>query len=369
MLFDDYERTDCRPLLPRESIYALYNRGASEEISASRSLIERWFKNFPNECEREELKARFQSGDNENFYSVVFELYLATQLINQGFQLDIHPNLPNDSERRPDFLVTDHLGEQFYIEASVIMNASGLPTNQQIEDFLLELDQRPHPNFMIGISYEGEPAVTPSAVQAANYIHRWLDNLNFEVCEETLRTAPESLPRTEWEDRGLTIKVEALPIRQNQEDIRENRLIGMGSMQGGVLDRKTSLIRKLGKKSKRYGELDKPFIIAVQTIDIPGRIEGDNVDTLYGTLTMRAWDRSVYRANDGFWQLREQQLSKRGVSGVWIVDRLNLHALENVQSMRYLCPDPTHPVPHSFLHYRHAVLNEDQVEYHGEDFI
>lgn len=366
MLFDDYERNDSRSLLPRESRYMLYNRSASEEIAASRLLINEWFRNFPDECELEELKARFQSGEDEHFYSVIFELYLANQLINQGFQLDIHPELPNNSERRPDFLVTDQQGEQFYIEASVVLNASGLPTNQQIEDFLLELDQRSHPSFMIGLSYEGEPIAPPSAVRAANHIHRWLDTLNFEDCEEILRTTPEDLPRIEWEDRGLVIKVEALPIRQNQDNVDESRLIGMGSMQGGVLDRKKSLLRKLGKKAKKYGELDKPFVIAVQTIDLPGRIEDDNVDALYGTTTVRAWDRSVYHANDGFWQLREQQLSKKGVSGVWIIDGLNLNDMDRVKSMRYLCPDPNNPLPQSFVSYRHAWLNEGQIEYQGK---
>lgn len=105
MLFNTYARTDHQIKRATESEFAFLDRCAWAKVEKVRSLLEQCLNNHPK-TEQPELIARLQSGDSRHFTSATFELFLHEYLIRQGIVLPPHPELPNGSPKRPDFLVT-----------------------------------------------------------------------------------------------------------------------------------------------------------------------------------------------------------------------------------------------------------------------
>jgi hypothetical protein len=52
-----------------------------------------------------------------DFPSAFFELFLHELLLRLGCNVEVHPDPGTGSSRRPDFLVTDPDGQQFFLEA------------------------------------------------------------------------------------------------------------------------------------------------------------------------------------------------------------------------------------------------------------
>lgn len=365
-LFDVLERADHRPIQSRESLFTHYNRRAGEEFESARSILEDWLTLVADNDAKRDLVRRFRSGNNEQFHSVIFELYLMNRFIEEGYEVEVHPTTESAQETTPDFLVRSALGEEFYLEATVILNACGLESNPIIDHFILDLDARAHSDFLIDLDYSGEPTQTPSSARAAREIHRWLDTLDRAQCRQILSDDVEALPRMKWEDRGLLLDVVAIPRPSRIADTANDRLIGIGSLEGGVLDTRTSVFRKLNSKASHYGALEKPLIIAVHTIELYDRDNEDNLDILFGTLTTNMRSGRVFRSNDGFWSNRNGRLTKAGVTGVWMVNRLNIHTLNQVNSLLCLCPQPDQLPPRSLLNYNHCIVIDGVIQQRGE---
>ena len=115
-VFDSVKRTDDSPKQNTESDFIFYNRSARTEIEKIRNFIEDCVKNYPR-TEQKEIISRLRSGDDVHFRSACFELFIYEVLRRQGFTLTPHPELPNGSPYRPDFLVSDTEGRCFYLEA------------------------------------------------------------------------------------------------------------------------------------------------------------------------------------------------------------------------------------------------------------
>ena len=115
-IFDNIQRTDSSPKKNLETDFAFYNRSSRPAMEQVRGLLECFASRYPAK-ELNDLASRLRSGDDVHFRSASFELFLHEALISQGFELTPHPKLPNGSSFRPDFLVKDKTGREFYLEA------------------------------------------------------------------------------------------------------------------------------------------------------------------------------------------------------------------------------------------------------------
>jgi len=109
-LFDDKVRVDLDPAHHNENSFDYYDRSARKDVSNVREKLNDWFSKFPT-SEQVELKSRFK----KTFSSAYFELFIHELFRRQGFEILIHPEVPNTS-RRPDFLMKKD-GLEFYLEA------------------------------------------------------------------------------------------------------------------------------------------------------------------------------------------------------------------------------------------------------------
>jgi hypothetical protein len=99
VLFEKIERTYTRPSDHNENPYEYYNRSARKDISIIRETLNEWFRKYPND-EKLNLKNSFIKKFDDCFY----ELFLYQLFTRLGFDIQIHPDLPNTS-KKPDFLL------------------------------------------------------------------------------------------------------------------------------------------------------------------------------------------------------------------------------------------------------------------------
>ena len=83
MIFSASPRTDASPKDYSEPSYAHFNRRAGHDYDRMRDLIEAWAARLPQSA-YVELQGRMQSGDNNEFDSAFFELYVHELLVRTG---------------------------------------------------------------------------------------------------------------------------------------------------------------------------------------------------------------------------------------------------------------------------------------------
>lgn len=145
-LFEDKNRAYLKPALNNENTYDYYDRSSRQDVAKIREVLNRWFINYP-ETEKYELKQRFK----KKFSCAFYELFIFNLFRLQGFNIEIHPKVPN-SEKRPDFLVSkDEL--KFYLEAKVAKGESEEQESQQkrINKIYDSLNTISSPNFFLSI--------------------------------------------------------------------------------------------------------------------------------------------------------------------------------------------------------------------------
>lgn len=234
-LFDDIKRTDTGPMQHNEAHYEYLNRSARPEAGKIRSLLEDWFSRYPKE-EQENFCTRFRKIEDD---SAFFELYIHETLLKQGFTCEVHPKVKGNSTR-PEFLVYYGGQPRFYLEAKVVYPNY----NKVFADFLSDLDAI-QSNFYFDVFLEGKLKTKPPIKDFKN----WLEQ----------RREPEEVYRIKDKDTGAEITITIT--------LAKWKSAGNVSVVGG-LDETANAIRKaIHKKAAEYGELDLPFLLAINVIN------------------------------------------------------------------------------------------------------
>lgn len=146
LLFEDKERTDTRPSRYIDNKYDFYDRNNQPHISNVRDILNNWFSKYPLH-EQTELKSRFK----KDFESALYELYLFNLFIQLGFDITIHPTLPNTT-KHPDFLLSKN-EIQICVEAKIITGKTKEEkAKEQIKGMLYDLiNDYSLSNFYFGI--------------------------------------------------------------------------------------------------------------------------------------------------------------------------------------------------------------------------
>lgn len=150
MPFASYERTDTSRKRESESSFVFLDRSARPEIARVREYLGIAVAHYPD-SERAELIARLRSGDDVAFRSATFEVLLHWGLLRSGCHLQPHPDPGTGSMKRPDFLVTEPGGEEFFLEAVLAGERDGRsPSAETIKKTTLDrLDEAAHSSFLL----------------------------------------------------------------------------------------------------------------------------------------------------------------------------------------------------------------------------
>ncbi|MGL1921662.1 MAG: hypothetical protein OCD03_11620 [Hyphomicrobiales bacterium] len=363
-IFDIFDRTDENHLNGIESLYHFYNRCAWQSMENVRQLIQECLNNYPN-SEQNELIKRLQSNDDTQFKSACFELLIHQILILDGCTLTPHPELPNGNFKKPDFLVKAPEGDEYYLEARLIKDLR--ETSEQAlnrkNEVLNILNRRPHRDYMIWLDENGEPNSQPSAKNLIKTIHDWLDKQDRGKVLEAYENMSKDIPLLEIELDGWYLKIKPIPVKEKARgNIRS--FIGTKGTGVAVLNVANALRKGIRKKSSRYGEFDKPYLIAINAIDVMHIHRIDEMNALFGSEQVNAVEtaagieHSFGRADDGVFYLKYKPSHTR-ISGIWIFRKLMAPDIVKTDHTIYFHPFSEKPLPKSLSKYPHVKLDDD----------
>ena len=308
---------------------------------AVRDALEHWFGELPA-TEQDELKRRFRTGKYGEILSAFWQLYVHALLV-RTFTVKPHPAV-SGSNRRPDFLAVNDAGESFFLEAAVIVEADEQAARRRVHAAIFDhINSVPSPRFWLRVYFDAEGSRPPPAARLRPFLIRWLATLDYHRAVE-LATAKRfgELPVCRWQRAGWTLRFMALP----KVPPERGPTIGMYPTEGGVFDSRSEILPTLKKKASRYGQLDRPYVIAVLCDSVVAD-DSDIEAALYGRTTVSVARvegetsfTDAHRKADGLWT------PARGtrVSAVMTALRLKPWAVARVVPRLWINPWATAPL-------------------------
>lgn len=319
-IFDDTKRVDIEPAGHLVGGFEYLNASARVEAARVRDVLEDMMTRYP-EANRAELTRRIRSRGERLHRSAVFELILHDLLLRHGFHiLEIEPELPNG--RAPDFLVEAADGIRFYLEATIAWGeaAADPGADRRMMDALQAIDDVTSPNFFLSLHTRGTPARQVAMGRLRRDVQAFVDRLDYDAVVDAVENNRPT-PVYQAEIEGLHILIE--PIPKNLRGQGGGRAIGGRMLPGGVVRPHEAIASAIRGKAGRYGELDLPYVVAVNALETYANRESV-IDALFGTeaVVVRRDGHEWVRNPDGVWYGRGGPTNTR-VSAVLSTERLS----------------------------------------------
>ncbi|HWK30104.1 MAG TPA: hypothetical protein VNS09_26270 [Solirubrobacter sp.] len=304
-LFDDLERDDVTPATRRESSFDFLNRADGVVWQHIRATLDEWYAAYPDDDE--DLRRRFRKPAPDQHYAAWWELYLHRVFSSLRFTIAVHPTLVHTGKRL-DFELTrgpDHL----YVEALTVFSgieASGRHEAREAE-VLDAIDAIPNSDFYVLVEFVRVGASSPRKKAITQTIAAWLASID---PDHIAASSYETLPQTTIVEADWELEIRAVAVSPEHRGARDHRLVGSGGITAGSANDRERLGAALCRKSKRYGSLDAPLVLAVLSIS-PTVREDDIGALLFGSraLQVDAQRRAqLVRHQDGLW-LRKRPAS------------------------------------------------------------
>lgn len=338
-LFDEIERSDYGPANHNDNIFDYYQRSAREDISTIRNKLNEWFQNYPV-SEQQCLKSSFR----DHFEDCFYELFLHQLFLNLGFQIEIHPKLPNTS-KRPDFLLRKN-DLEIFVEAKIVKNKSKRQEafERIINKFYDEFSKIKINGFLLDIDeFTIKTKRQPSTKQAIKYIQEEINKADpYELTKQLEQFGLDYLPKISFENEDLKLIVKPLPVVQSARAKENIRPIGIYPIETFCGGGEESLKDAINCKAKRYGKFERPFIICINSLDQKTSGKFDVDDAIWGSLAI-SWsenpnnhDEKWIRKKDGAF-LDEKGPRLTNLSGVFVT-KVNPHSIPHSDYWLYENP-------------------------------
>jgi hypothetical protein len=307
-LFDTYKRTELRWKKGSESVFEYYNLSARPAVEALRQLLECWFARLP-ENGKNDLCSRFRSTKDSNWQGAFFELYVHELFTCLGFELQVHPRVEGVSTR-PDFSATSCGVAKFFVEATVagLLSDQEQGADRRMEVVYEAINTIQSPDFFLELEIRGAPDTAPPTKKLRDDLTKWLSTLNAEaIAQLYVSGRVAETPSFPWQHEGWSLLFRPLPKSPNLRGKSGVRPIGIRSPEGVWLSTDAEIREAAEGKAKRYGELERPLIVAVNYVGL----HCNNIDimnALYGQ------ESTVVRLHeDG----RISERNERKPNGLW----------------------------------------------------
>ena len=338
-LFEDIERFDLEPAKHLDNTYDFYNRSAIERISNVRDVLNDWFEKYPSD-EKQEMKSRFKT----SFSSAFYELFLHELFARQGFELEAHPDI-HGTEKKPDFVVKGH-NVEFYLEAKEATDKTDADKSfdNRVSNLYDQINTTNSPDFFFKLDeLKLKSKKQPSGKKVIRFLEKELLKHNPETLSNQLReNGFDSLSKIVFEDQDLKLIVSLIPKSPNLRGEVGVRPIGVYPFDSFTGSSDISIKSAIEKKATRYGELDKPYIIAINSTSEKFTDEYDTMNALFGSLQVtfstnpNNRDERLTRALDGIF-LDSKGAKFTRVSGVLVT---NIHPGNLHNSKHWLVKHP-----------------------------
>lgn len=280
-LFDSHTETiGIRPMQYAEPIFDYYNRSARPSIAQIRNVLEDWFAAYPEQG-KNDLRERFRSRIAGQHQGAFFELYLCRLLSGIGYAVEVHPDIEEDTH--PDFAGLKGATRLFYLEATITLDSREKTAQQQRADQVYDALNRLHsPDFFLTIQVRGAPHTPPPGARLRSGLERWLESMNWdEIAQLCERGGFDALPVFPWEHDGWSLLIQPWPKAPDQRGSQDIRPVAL-TMPTAV--RQLTLhedIRNAVEVKNKYGDLELPFVVAVNVTD---EFRPTKIDVMNGLL-------------------------------------------------------------------------------------
>ena len=322
--FDNFERTHTGIADHGESEFAFLNRSARDEVVKVRNRIETLLSYYPMEGFNH-LRARLRSDEDQNFQGALFELVLYKLLVNLGCEVELC-DLDN-TQKRPDFFIK-YGDQRCYVEATVVdPKRDTLEFNDYEQDVLNKLDTLSGHGIGAVVKIEGTLTRLLRKQYVTSPFRCLIDAVNIDEIPRSDNTYGYlDGPFVEINDGGWKLTGHLIAIDSDRFVHRIDRTPIRIAPEKAIL-------RRLEDKAKRYGQLDAPFIIAINARELGFGSRDDAIDALYGK-------RSLSMSWGGLWFMNDGEPRYNRVTGAMFFERLDPSKLAPPMTL-YLNPNLT----------------------------
>lgn len=249
--------------------------------------------------------------------------------------------MPN-TKRKVDFLVGSPQGNDFYLEAIHVTGESGEQSKSRARQNTLydSLNYLNSPDFFINLEVSGAPTSPVPGKKIRNWLERELSELNPKLLDRFLELGLlDLLPQWRFEHEGWRITCYPTPKPSELRGVSGIRTLATLSY-GGIIDSEGPIRDAVVAKAKRYGVLDLPFVVAVNTSD-QFISERDVLAALYGSVS--GWEEpEILNDSRGVWGSDNTPKWTR-VSAVVVTIKLRPGKMVGVPVCLYHNPRPRRP--------------------------
>lgn len=212
------------------------------------------------------LRNHFRSDREGHHFGAWWELYMYTFYRRLGYEITVHPTLPNGQEDKPDFLISRG-GAAAYVECKAVIERPRTALEASILDIT---DSASHPDFILELDIEQEGSQQPSAARLRTSIEGWLQGLNADDAIAARDAGePEQTLLLEIGDWRLLYTAHPVPREQRGQ---YERMLGLHSLRVVFYDNPGLIKRAVRSKGRKYTgvgtPLDHPLIIALNTATV-----------------------------------------------------------------------------------------------------
>ena len=281
-LFDNVNRTYDGPANHKESTFSFLSRSASKASNSVRAILEEWFTRYPDQ-HRLELRRRFQA----DFLVGFFELLLHELLLRFNHKVEVNPPLPPPQRTRPDYRATSETTNSVYLEATVVTDESKeeKARNKVLSTLYDQIDQLEIPDYFLRIKeIRNSTGRQPSGKRVKQFLRKCLEDLDYDDLTAISHLgAINYLPTWTYKQEEIEIDFGVIPVSPENRGKLNHRFIGMypACVRWGGTD--SAIRAAIRKKATKFGQLDAPYIIAVNCVSKWGTDHIDEMQALFGT--------------------------------------------------------------------------------------
>jgi hypothetical protein len=275
-LFDHFVRTDPIPAINAESIFDGLNRLSWKNANEIRNLLETWYESYSIQNKKSFI-SRFRSKRNEDHQGAFFELFLHQLLIKMGFKVEVDPLIGGGNT--PDFHAQSVTEEPFYLEARVV-DPQSLKHSTREELVFDELNKLHSPDFMLDSQVRGKLTSNPRLKEIRAVFQSWIDQLDPQTINENrydyFTSHSKSFQQGNW---IITLRPVALGPGVKVNPVSRPFL---PPVIADFVDSKRPIIEGIQEKTQRYKNLDRPLIVAINSLDLSGVSRSEILSVLFG---------------------------------------------------------------------------------------
>jgi hypothetical protein len=288
------------------------------------------------------LISRMEYGGDREFGTTLAELSVHAYIVGSVCKAIPHPEMPGTT-KRPDYLVTDQVGTPLaYVEVTTVNPSHTVEAEKNRENPVYKaIDAAKIPagrslGYRLVRAGKSSPPLKPLVADVERWARDYAEAAKAKHVSKTFAA-------DEW-----LIELDLYAHGGNGDPT--GHAIDVVDMGGGIVKPQEELRAALCEKTRKYGALDKPYLIAVA--DGKDQIFGKNsvnralTETVFGDELVDGGTGYVTHAKNGFWHGPEG-LQNQHVSSVLLLPETRLWKLreENWQPALAVNPWAERPLP------------------------